>query len=360
MNSMKYIRAIPFVLAVGLVTTLPVLAQSPSPDAAPALNLDPQPAPSLNRFSLNYRMGFNAPLSFKHLGGYPPLSNARTTLDGDPYNYDNGYVIPISGSPSPYTYYWGYDSASQVSGNTITMQRSSSPASASSNDHYDSPTPGFELAYNRELIRKTSWRGGLEGAFGYTYMSIRDAGTQPVNVTRVNDTFTVPGGVPAIPPAPYQGRLALPGPLIGASPTSSMTEILQDGSLTGSRSFSADLFCFRLGPYFEIPLSKSISFTLGGGFALMYVNSELSYNETVTVPGAGNPLPHQASGSATGLLPGGYVEGVFSVALSDAWAFVAGAQLESVGQYTQTLNGEQAVLDLSKAIFVTLGLSYSF
>jgi len=92
----------------------------------------------------------------------------------------------------------------------------------------------------------------------------------------------------------------------------------------------------------------------------MCVNSEFSYDEVITVPGAGNLLQHEASGSATGWLPGGYVAGTFSVALSDAWAFVAGAQLESVGQYTQTLNGEQAVLDLRKLIFVTLGLSYSF
>ena len=48
------------------------------------------------------------------------------------------------------------------------------------------------------------------------------------------------------------------------------------------------------------------------------------------------------------------------MALSDSWAFVAGAQFEDVGQYTQTLNGKQATLDLSKSIFVTVGLSYSF
>ena len=114
-----------------------------------------------------------------------------------------------------------------------------------------------------------------------------------------------------------------------------------------------------MGPYVEVPLSKSIAFTLSGGFALMYVNSELSYNETVTIPGVGS-VEHRASGSGSGWLPGGYVAGTFSVALSDTWALVAGAQFEDVGQYTQTLNGKQATLDLSKSIFVTVGLSYSF
>jgi hypothetical protein len=49
-----------------------------------------------------------------------------------------------------------------------------------------------------------------------------------------------------------------------------------------------------------------------------------------------------------------------SWALSDSWALAAGAQFEDVGQYTQNLNGKQATLDLSKSIFVTFGVSYSF
>ena len=36
---------------------------------APPLNLDLPPAPSPNRFGLNYRMGLNAPVSFKNFGG---------------------------------------------------------------------------------------------------------------------------------------------------------------------------------------------------------------------------------------------------------------------------------------------------
>jgi hypothetical protein len=240
------------------------------------------------------------------------------------------------------------------------MQRSSSSATASSNDHYDTPMSGVELTYNRELIRKASWRGGLEGAFGYTYMHVHDTGTQSASVTRVNDTylFSQNNGVP-IPPAPYTGNKNLPGPTVGSSPSSSTTDVQQGASITGGRDFSADLFSFRIGPYVEIPLSKSIAFTLSGGLALVYVDSEFSFDETVTIPGVGS-VEHHASGSGNAWQAGGYVAGNFSVALSDSWAFVAGAQFEDVGRYTQTLSGKQATLDLSKSIFVTVGLSYSF
>jgi hypothetical protein len=360
---MKHISDAKSVLCAVLFAASPALAQSPSTNEVSSLKLDLPRAPSRNRFGLSYSMGFNAPVSFKNLGGYSALSVPRLTLDGNLYNYDNGFVLPDSGTAnSGQTVYWGYDSASQVSGNTITMQRSSSEAIASSNDHFDNPMSGVEITYNRELIRKKSWRGGLEGAFGYNYMSIHDGSVQSANVTRVNDVFAFPAvPPPQVPTAPYIGRLDQPlQQALDYNPISSTTtEILQGASIAGQRDFSANLFSLRLGPYFEIPLSKSINFTLSGGFALMYVDSEFSYNETVTIPGL-KPLPQQASGSATGWLPGGYVAGAFSLALSDAWAFVAGAQFESVGQYTQTLNGKQATLDLSKSIFVTLGLSYSF
>ena len=86
---MKYIRAILPVLTVMSLATPPVYAQSSSPDTVASINLDPPPAATPNRFALSYRMGFNAPVSFKHLGGYPALGGGHIpTLDGDQYNYD--------------------------------------------------------------------------------------------------------------------------------------------------------------------------------------------------------------------------------------------------------------------------------
>jgi hypothetical protein len=355
-------RLIQFLVAVALLAKASAFAQAPATDTPTALKLDPPPARSLNRFGLSYRMGFNVPVNFKNLGGYPALNASRLTVDGDRYNYDNGYVLTdSSGNAMGYTRYWGYDSASQVSGNdSIVMQRSSSAATVSSGDHYDAPISGVEVTYNRELLAQKSWRGGLEGAFGYSYLSVHDSGTRSASVTRVNDTYAFPGTT--VPPAGYTGRKDVTigsGSVVGASPTASRTDTDQTATITGSRDFSADLFNFRVGPYVEIPLSKSISFTLSGGFALMFVSSEFRYNETVTIPGVGS-VQHQASGAGTGWLPGGYVAGNFSIALSDAWSFVAGAQFEDVGRYTQTLGGKQATLDLSRAIFVTVGLSYSF
>ena len=66
LKPMKYIRAIQSVFSVVLLAAPPALAQSPSPDPVSPLKLEVPQAPSPNRFGLSYRMGFNAPVSFKH------------------------------------------------------------------------------------------------------------------------------------------------------------------------------------------------------------------------------------------------------------------------------------------------------
>ena len=363
LKRMKHIPPICLVFPVALLATLPSLAQSPPADAASGLNLslDSPAAPSPNRFGLSYRMGFDAPVSFKNVAPVPAPTIPQYTLDGSPYNYDNGYVLAdSSGNAMGYTRYWGYDNANQVSGNgTIVMQKSVSVETASGNDAYDNPMSGVELNYDRELIRKATWRGGLEGAFSYTYMSVHDDPTESAGVTRVNDVYSFPqGGGTVVPPAPYTGRYSLPGPVIVASPSSSSTVIVQDASISGQQDFSADMFGFRFGPYAEIPISKSIALTLGGGFALVCVSSDFSFNQTVTQGGVS--AVSAGSGSHSAWRAGGYVAGTLSLALSERWALVAGAQFQDVGHYTQTVNGREATLDLSKTIFATIGLSYSF
>ena len=83
--------------------------------------------------------------------------------------------------------------------------------------------------------------------------------------------------------------------------------------------------------------------------------------EVASVTGTSTTIAGLAPGSVHHYSVKAYdVAGNISYALSDSWALFAGAQFESVGQYTQTLKGQQATLDLRRLIFVTVGVSYSF
>jgi len=322
-----------------------------------------QDSDSPNRFTLSYQVGLNLTAKFKNVGGFRPLGVPRYTLDGDQYNYDNGYVlVDASGNQLGYTRYWGYDSSSQVPGNgTIVMNRSSAASDAVSENNNDDPTHGFLLAYNRELLHRDAWSLELEAAFGFTTFDIKDDATLTSSAVRLTDVYGIPSGVNVFPPPGYQGRKSTPGTVINGSPSSStVSTILNAATTSGDRRFSADLYNLRLGPSFRIPIGDRFSASISGGFALAYVESDFRYNETVGITGVSGYQTQQGRGSHSDWLPGGYVAASLSASLTKALAITAGAQFQDVGQYTHTVSGKQAVLDLRSSIFVTLGLSYSF
>lgn len=370
-------------------------AQPTSPDNPSRIRVEADTPVSPNRFGLNYRMGFNISAKFKSLGGYPTLSNPGLTPDGQPWNYDNGYVLEDKqGNASSLTWNWGYsglpsstglprrDAQLSPDGQFLFLSRSSASADVSSGDNQSDPQSGLELTYNRELGRsgKTSW--GLEGAANYMNVSIRDNRTLYGSVTRQTDAYAFPPN-PAPPPTyvtppdpPYYGDFngPVPGgptrPVISQTPTAGQgfSTIVPDGvTIAGERKFQANVYGFRVGPYLEIPLSKKVALSLSGGLAVVSVSSQFSFNETVTIPGIpisgpgqNNVATHSGSGSHSGLLFGGYASGSFSYAFNKAWSAALGAQYQNVGRLSQQVGSKQAELDLSKTIFVTVGVGYSF
>jgi hypothetical protein len=341
--------------------------------SARAQNLQTADAQSPNRFGLNYRLGLNLKVNFHGLGGFgQPL---RLTPNGDPFNYSDGYVYQdINHGLGGQTWYWGYAAAPApykqytLGDPSVIFHQFSSQPNANSNDNDATPQSNFELTYNRELYRGKNWRAGLEAAAGYGRVSVNDSRPMAADLAVASDAYAVPidpmtgYGITTFAnyPGPHYGDSVGPNALLGDTPAHLPAQILPGGALiSGSRQFDADVFGFRLGPYVELPLSDTVSLNFSGGLAVAFINSDFSFHETVTVAGVGSQT-HSGSGSHSDWLPGGYVAATCSVALSQRWALLAGAQFEDVGKYSQFVNGKQAVLDLTRAVFVTVGVSYVF
>jgi hypothetical protein len=329
--------------------------------------LDPPPTDNPNHFSLGYRMAFDVGVDFKHVGAFTPPGLLRQTPAGDPFNYDDGYVLPDSSSAQTgYTRYWGYDSQSQLPGNgTILMQRSSSSGASTGDVGDDGPQPGFELTYDRELGRRGNFRWGVEAAFNYMNVCVKDNSPQAVGVSQLTDAYQLPtmiGGGYVVPvQAPhYQGPGALNSgngdTVIGSTPISSSTQTIAATAI-GSREFNADIFGFRLGPYIEMPVTPKWKVDLSAGLALAEVDSQFNYSETISV--AGVP-PSSGSSSHNAVLVGGYVSGTVSYQLNKNWNAFGGVQFQDLGKYSQNINGREAVLNLSKSTFVSFGVGFSF
>jgi hypothetical protein len=327
------------------------------------------------RVGVAYRLGYEIPVTFKKIGAVPPSSNpGQPAGTGLFHTYDDGYVVPDTRQVGDnYTWNWGFDNPSQVQpGNgtpygSLLLHSSSAPGTKQEEDEFQS---GFEITFSRQLgkIRRCRW--GVEGAFNYQDVSVHDSDTLFGSVTTVTDTYALDGlnpfmPAPAPPNTPYQGSPGggYPGgggPLITDFPASrDVQTVAYAETITGTRKFDASVFGLRVGPYLEMPLSESVSFTLSGGFAMVRVDSDYRFRESASIAGGGSASPTGSDGHGD-WMPGGYVAGNISVALSKKWSLSAGAQYMDVGVYKDTVNGQEVTMDLRQAIFLTLGLTFSF
>jgi hypothetical protein len=268
------------------------------------------------------------------------------------------------------TRYWGYDHDSGPNNQIIDangtryveMHAISSPGGLTSTPAKDDPQHGFEISYLRQLQDHGAWSWGLNVAFGYNRFDVEDDRPLAGDVQRLSDRFEVPldeeTGVRYVPPAPYRGTQSA-GPLLGSEPIRAVTNIVGGASVTGKRSFGADIFGFRFGPYVEFPLGNQGGITLGGGLALVVVSSDFSFDETVTISGL-NPLVTNGSGGNADLQLGGYVGANVYWKPGKNWGLFGGAQFQGAQNYAHTENGRTAVLSLDQTVLVTVGMNYSF
>jgi opacity protein-like surface antigen len=326
-----------------------------------------QSNPITNRLSFSARFGMNISAKFSGTASIAVPTPTRTTPNGDNYNYDNGYILPdISGSGDGYTWYVGYDdSASQVNAqdNTILLSRSSGLATLRSPGMDDGPSLGAELNYARELGRTEHFRYGFEAAANYLNIGMHASGSHSLRGSITNDAYayfegtTPPGATPA---DPYQGTSEGPNFVVGTTPVSSTTSQGTVGTVTGSRSLDADLWGGRLGPYLEYDLNSAISVSLSGGLAVGWVDTSVAWNETVAFTSGGTLPADIGSGSDQELLWGFYVAANVNWRLSERWSAVGSLQYQNLGTYEHTFGTRKAELDLSKSLFITVGVSYNF
>lgn len=316
---------------------------------------------STDRVSLSYRAGFNINAKFTGLGGFPAQTDPGPASGaGLNRRYDDGYnLLDSAGNAGGLTWNWGYSGASgQLPGNdTLVMHSSSSAATAASKDRDGDPQHGFELAINHRLgtAENASW--GVEFAFNFTDITVKDSQKLSAPVQQIQDAYSLGGIVP--PLAPYSGSFGGPGGMISDSPNRTTATIPDGASITGHRDIDANLFGWRLGPYVDVPLGRSFFLTLSGGLSVAYITSDFNFNNTVSISGLGS-VNHAGSTSDSDWLVGAFLGGTLSWKVTEAFSVFGGAQYQYAGDFAQSVSGATAHLDLSATIFVSAGLSYSF
>jgi len=322
--------------------------------------------PKKNKINLSYRLGLNITVDFKKLGGFGnPNDPGPDTGSTENRNYDDGYnLVDISGNAGGQTWYWGYSDPASIQGDTMVLHHTSSPSTGVSNDNDDGVNHGIELSYQYEIHRDPDkhWRWGAEAAFGFTKLTMDDTSVVRNEVDEITDTFSVPGGVFVIPQAPYYGTFQGPGPLLSSDLSAGnrvRTVLTRATTITGHRELDANVYMFRVGPYFEYPISEDFTAFANAGLNMVIGDMKFTYNETVEFDGNVRAT-RRDSGSEANFMVGVYVGAGISYAIDENWGVFAGAQLQTAGRSVTKEGGKEAVLDMSKAIVVNIGVSYSF
>ncbi len=314
---------------------------------------------SPNRFGIGMRLGFNINAKFSGLGGYTSMASpGPATGGGVDRTYDDGFVkVDASGNQGGSTWNWGYNSPAQAPGND-TLQFHAATADANlSVDANDDPQWGMEVFYQRRLGKQSWGTWGIEGAFGYTDLSIQDHSLVLGQAGVITDTYALGGLV--VPPAPYAGSYAGPGMLLGDTPTRSQSIDPAGEQVMGSRELDGTLYCLRVGPYARFALVKRLSLQLGAGLAVGIVDSEFRFTETVSSATA-TLASRSGADSKTDVLAGAYVDARFAYRLCSCAEVFVGAQYQYLPDFEQQAAGKKAHLDLGETAFVNAGFAVEF
>ncbi|MFM1769098.1 MAG: hypothetical protein RJA22_1627 [Verrucomicrobiota bacterium] len=309
---------------------------------------------NLHRLSVNARFGLNISAKFQSAATGPRTAIGAAT-SGANHEYDDGFVrVDRTGNTGGTTWFWGYSEPAQVTGNSIAFHSLSATADGSSGEVDSDPQYGLELVYQRQLGRLGArLRWGVEAGLGWAPLSIQDRGDLRGGVEEITDTYAFqPGTTP--PAAPYAGTFNGPGFLLFDTPTRSAAPVA-GATLGGSREFEADLFALRLGPGLEWEVGRHGLLGVSGGLAIGGLQGD--YTWTQQLPGGGGS---GGSGSDSDFLVGGYVGATFTWAFDEQWSAQVGAQFMTLGDYSHTYEGARVELDLSRMLWISAGLGYSF
>jgi opacity protein-like surface antigen len=362
-----FLRLQPMALVILRASLWQATAQpsSTAPDvqAPPTVKLEPVENALKNRIGVGYLMGLNITVDFRHLGGLQLSDPGPSTGSRFNRNYDDGYNrVDSSTNNGGMTWNWGYTRSQSAQGNDVVLQSYSTPANLESTGNSDGPDHGLELLYQRELRREKHWRFGAGAALGYNRISISDSASFVNSSIRTDDSFSLNGSTPPLPP--YHGTFEGPGALMNSTPSRSLTTLPGAASVFGERSIVTDLFTVRLGPYLEFPLNEKWTLFADGGLTLGLAHTTFSFTETVLIYDPQYTVhligTRSRSGSETDFMVGGYAGMGISFALTETVNLFGAARFQAAGTAVNRQGGKESALHLNQSILVSIGISYSF
>jgi hypothetical protein len=297
-------------------------------------------------FRIGAMVGLNISANFSAKGTF--------NINKPPGVYDDGYVrTDNTGDAFSQTGYWGYNSASQLSGSSLTMQNTTSYTTSGSSQESGSAFPGFDMAYGGNIWDWGKARIGWDLGFGLLPISITDNSSMSATVNQTTYVFNT-GGI-VVPGAPYYGGFNRQGePTIPTNSTSSSSSSQE--TITGSHTLDVMLYTVRLGPSVYWDLNEYFGLSAGAGPAVGIVSGSLKYKEIIPT----SSVPNKGQIDATDVVYGGYVNASLMYHLVKNGDLYLGVQYMSLGNATISGGGREGRLNLGGQVYISAGINWPF
>ncbi|MDP0500142.1 MAG: hypothetical protein Q7P63_08565 [Verrucomicrobiota bacterium JB022] len=278
------------------------------------------------------------------------------------------------------TGYFGYKEDRQVdpsleNQDNLALHNFGSVASDASYKGDGSSGMGFDLNYKRFLSEKKGlgWTAGFNfSGFDSDFNDSVDAGlrgTKYLYELTGDDLAALPDNDAKDGKKPYNGddiRDDKDKTFVSLNPDliSGMTpDQLDDYTHTvdGDIRFRSSMFSFRLGPTYNLDLTKRISLNFAAGVSSTYYSGTLDAIEFLNIEGLGQV-------GTTGLtkernsdvLFGGYVETKAAYQLNERVNFYSGVQYQSSGNFNMAVDDYNVDVDLGSQMYVKTGFGVAF
>ncbi|HTH48450.1 MAG TPA: hypothetical protein VMB21_13135 [Candidatus Limnocylindria bacterium] len=266
--------------------------------------------------------------------------------------YDDGFVGKDNGGSPTLTQNWGYQSASQVNGDTLTFRDASGMRVGDRTGLKDDPQFGGELVAGFEFVRfdigRREARFGFEVGYSFSEFSVTDHATASGNSLYYD--YALNGVIP--PVAPYSGSPDQPGPLLTYDSPVIRTV---PGTSSLDTKLESDFHTLRVGPWIEVPLSGRVNLALSVGYCTVYTSSQLTLTETDSL--SGSSMNRYLSSHWS---PGGYAQLRAIYRLTKHIGVYVGGDFQYNTGVTINAPGRQAKIDFGTTYGAVAGVNFGF
>ncbi len=146
-----------------------------------------------------------------------------------------------------------------------------------------------------------------------------------------------------------------PLPLLLPDSPNARTDINTPATASERMKLDGTMYGFKVGPFFELPVSSDVALRLQGGFAALLVDGKLDWNESIS----SGAFSHGTAKNSQWRY-GGYVEGEVSVAISRSVSLAVGVGWQDLSGYSVQAGSKAAKLKLDNVYTAFIGLNYLF